>query len=301
MTGASGTVNLLRLNSPTDSFSCRATEGLTQTSFSRDGRYLAAGDAGGCLVVMDGASGHELSRMTAPSTIRHIDSFALDDEGVTVVADSVKLSLSSLESPQEVLILQESGPVPQQYSISADGCWVAASFAKQRAVLWNIRSKDKWPLPDRGAVDRLEFSAGGQYLIVEYHNGRSLLWDTLNQRVVELEMPDAHHADRLIFLGGGSRLIGRIQRRTNLWDAATGTKIRMLTGEVRQPEWVSPDGRYTLMFNEASQEFKVLDLESMTEKAVCAATGIHVHVSWSDDSRTVCLGHDNRRPKWLKI
>ena len=244
LTGASGTIRVGQMNQTESVLINRATEGLTQTVFSCDGRYLAAGDAKGIVVVMDGETGQELSRLEAPSTVRHIAAFGLDDEGVTVVADSVKLSLSSLENPQEILVLEESGPMPQQYSISADGCWVAASFEQQRAMLWDVRSKEKWPLPDRGRIDRLEFSAGGQYLIVEYHNGRSLVWDTARRCVVELEIQDAHHADHLIFLGGGKKLIGRIQRRTSLWDAATGAKIRTLPGEVRQPEWVSPDGRY---------------------------------------------------------
>lgn len=301
LTGATGTVGLWQTDKAESVFSCRAMEGGTQTTFSRFGHWLATGDSLGHVLVMDGGTGKEIARMKVSSTVRHIDGSEWNDEWVTVVADSVKLSLFSLKNNTVHHVLEESGAMPLQYAISRDGRWVAASYASQRAVLWNVQTKEKGPLPDRGQIDRFEFSASGQYLIIEYRNGRSLVWNTLQQQIVELQMPDAHHADRLFFLGESARLIGRIQRWTHFWDAATGGKLCSLVGEVRQPEWVSPNGMFILVFSEASQEFRVVEAENMSERSSCAAAGIHVHVTWSEDSRTVCLGHDNRSPKCLKI
>jgi hypothetical protein len=123
----------------------------------------------------------------------------------------------------------------------------------------------------------------------------------LQQTRIELDLPSGFHATNLVFLADGSRLIGRVQRQTNLWDTRTGALVCSLAGEVRQPEWVSPNGQHVLFFHEGAQEFKVIDMLSRIEIVRCEATGIHIQVTWSEDSRTVCLGHDNRGPKWLRV
>jgi WD40 repeat protein len=301
LAGATGVVGLWRMNPPQAYCSSRATKGATQIRFSNNGKWLAAGDAKGRIVVMDSATGKELANLTAPSTIRHIGEFQSADDWVTVIADTVKLSVYSLADAQASCILADSCAAPQHYAISQYGRWVAVSFEAQATVLWDVQSGEKLSLPDWGQIARMTFSADGSYLAVEHHNGQALLWDTLQQAVIKLDMLTGFNANNLMFLGDGTRLIGRIQRQTNLWDSRTGALICSLAGEVRQPEWVSPNGQHVLFFHEGAQEFKVVNMISLVEIVTCDATGIHVQVSWSDDSRTVCLGHDNRGPKWLRV
>ncbi len=301
LTGTTGVVGLWRTSPPQSYCSSRAMNGATQTRFSNDGKWLATGDAKGRVVVMESATGQEMAKLTAPSTIRHIGAFQAEDEWVSVIADTVKLSLFSLADPQANRILADSCATPHHYAISQDGRWVAVSFEAQAAVLWDVQSGKKLSLPDWGQIACLAFSADGQFLSVEFHNGQSLLWNTLQQAVVELEMPNGFSATNLVFLGDGTRLIGRVQRQTNLWETRTGALKYSLAGEVRQPEWVSPNGQYVLFFYEGAQEFKVVDMASMVEIVSCEAPGIHIQVGWSDDSRAVCLGHDNRSPKWLRV
>jgi WD40 repeat protein len=301
LAGATGVVGLWRMNPPQAYCSCRATQGATQIRFSNNGKWLAAGDAKGRIVVLDSATGKELAKLAAPATIRHIGEFQSEDDWVTVVADTVKLSLYSLADAQPICVLADSCAAPKHYAISQDGRWEAVSFEAQAAVLWDVQSGEKRCLPDWGQIARMAFSADGNYLSVEHHSGQSLLWNTLQQAVIELDMPTGVYATNLLFLGDGTRLIGRIHRQTNLWDTKTGALQCSLAGKVRQPEWVSPNGQHVLFFHEGAQEFKVVDMISMIEIVTCAATGIHIQVSWSDDSRTVCLGHDNRGPKWLRV
>lgn len=301
LTGLTGVVGLWRTNPPQAYSSCRTTKGATQTRFSNNGKWLAAGDAKGGIVILDSATGQEMAKLSAPSTIRHVGEFQSDDEWVTVVADSVKLSIYSTDDLQANCILAESSAAPQHYAVSRDGRWVAVSFEAQAAALWDLRSGEKISLPDWGQISRLDFSADGDYLSVEHHNGQAYIWAVLQRTRIELDLPGGFHATNLVFLADGSRLIGRVQRQTNLWDTRTGALLRSLAGEVRQPEWVSPNGQHVLFFHEGSQEFKVVDMLSMIEIVRCEATGIHIQVTWSEDSRTVCLGHDNRGPKWLRV
>ena len=301
LAGATGVVGLWRMHQSQACCSSRATKGATQIRFGNSGKWLATGDAKGRIVVLDSATGKELADFSAPSTIRHIGETQSDDDWITVVADTVKLAVYSLADVSASCILSESCATPQHHAISQDGRWVAVSFEAQAAVLWDMRSGEKRCLPDWGSIAHMTFSADGNYLAVEHYSDQSLLWNTLRQAVIELDMPAGFKATNLLFLGDGTRLIGRIQRQTNLWNTGTGTLICSLAGEVRQPDWVSPNGRHVLFFHEGTQEFAVVNMINMIEIVRCSARGTHVQVSWSDDSRTVCLGHDNRGPKWLRV
>lgn len=298
LNGMGGGISMWDMEKSTVGFSCVDMEGPAKSRFSDSGDLVAIGDARGKIMIMKSADGYPLAQFEASSTIRRIAAFGDNDELMTAVTDTVKLTLAGWDPAQSVT-LAETGPEPEQYAISPDGDWAVVSFESKPAKLWHVSTHEQITLPVQDKIKVLRFSPDGRYLATVCRGGGAWLQDTSSQRLIKLERPIEAKITDLVFVCEGRKVLGRTLRQTYLWETKTGAVEQVLRGEMNKPEWVSPNQRYIVLYDGSSDVMRVVDVESGVEVMQHSSVGLHVLVEWSRDSRLVCVGHDNRSPKWL--
>lgn len=215
---------------------------LVAGAFSPDGTRAVTTDPR-TLVVWDTASGSSLAYWTTPSSARDV---AIADDGRVLMglADHSAVLFDSA-SGRHLQTFLHRGAVGR-VALSDDGRWALTGSDDGTAVLWDSASGAAvHRLTPGDPVRVIALSAQGRWLFTASQGGEVALWDgSSGER--RLQLAERNRGVTAARFSPDERLllIGYVNRRVELWDAASGQRLQRWVAGARNP-W-QPNGAAVL-------------------------------------------------------
>jgi hypothetical protein len=261
---------------------CPEGSHLWSAAFSPDGRLVAAGAAGGRLLVWDAQSGRLLYRreglgMSDPAGSHvYCVRFSPDGQWLACSALGGAIYLVEISSGTERLAAHAGCRCPWAIDFSPDSRFLALASDEPTVLVWNLATgapelSISLPLAPDQAVRAVRFSPCGQRLAWGCDDGRVYLTDLEGRRGTGLAGHEAP-VRGLDFDPEGRMLASASEDGTvRLWDVARREEEGVLRPQgLRQPAWLhslafAPDGR-TLAVGSGQQGVVVFwDVASRSE------------------------------------
>jgi WD40 repeat protein len=289
---------------------------VNSVDFSRDGRWLAAGNNHGHVDVraVDGGTPARVP-IGLDGTVNFV-AFSPGSERLLIATDAGPIWIWRTGPwDKEERKLEVSGTWAQSLAWSPDGTALAAGLRDGRVQVWSVADgHPRWPPfqhvrpspagQDSGdhAIQAVAFSPDGSRLASAGDDGIALLWDL--RRGVRLGEPMRHGAalKTLAFAPGGKSLVtGGVDGWARLWDASTGRSLSLAArggGSVNHVAF-SPDGTRLAT---ASDDYTARLFDGRTAAPVGTPLR-HRHAVWwcdfsSDGKRLVTASQDDTAVVW---
>jgi len=240
-----------------------ASEGVTATAYSPNGRFILTGSYDKTACLWDAASGRELRRFSGHA------------EPVNAVAFS----------PDGRLILTGSGTVENSKDNSAR--------------LWDIetgRELRRFEGHTSGILS-IAFSAEGNQVLTGGYDKSVRLWDAATGRQLKILTEVRTFVTAVGFVPHGPYVvIGAYLRAASLWDSSTGTQVRTFTPPGPPVPSVtalavSPDGRTLAVAGEADHITRLWDVQTGRDlQTFQGHTGEVQSVAFSPDGKSLLSG-----------
>jgi WD40 repeat protein len=206
-------------------------------TFSRDGRYLAAGGESDTIMLWDFPTGQVIRRFPATGN-NVIKALALSPDGKLLVSIAAEVSIPKVSL----------GNSPER--------WMPLGTPNQTLQVWDTTTGVERPLRtlNAGGISALAFSADGQVLAFGRATGEISLWNPHTDRLIGTLVSDGNKGpsgrieavSQVAFTADGNLLATTGgEGSVRLWDAKSG-EMRVLQGPNGSDRWVlalSPDDR----------------------------------------------------------
>jgi WD40 repeat protein len=270
---------------------------IRNVTFSRDGRFIAAGVAADEICVWNVANGKQVHLLVGGAGMSFAAAFAPDGKSI-VTTSWTNGTLSVWELPtgkKRLTLIRDPGPVVHHVAISPDGKWIASAGAEVR--IWNARSgKVVHSLPNRNGVCTVAFSPDSKHLLWSDHVSGVALQDVGTGKQLRAWRPGGAVAG-LAFSPDGARLYcggndGYIRefdglgRNLRAWTTAGKGVARTLS--------ISPDGR-TLAVSTERGVAHLWELATLKQRRAFAADGGFLwSVAFAPDGKSIATAGDDR-------
>lgn len=226
---------------------------IASLTFNPDGRILASGSVDGVVRVWDTATGQPLYTLEGHyGGIRRVI-FSPDGEWLISLGEAGDVRVWAIRSGQPVGTLNGHVQALRGFALAPDGS-AAAGSESGLVRIWDPATAEvrRVLAAHTGCVESLAFSPDGRILATGGEDGTVRLWDAGDGRLLgTLDRPSstawslAFSPDGALLATGGGDTVG-----VELWDAASGERLRALPSGEREPPYevwslaFSADGRY---------------------------------------------------------
>jgi WD40 repeat protein len=282
------------------------TYGVNSVAFSPDGRLLASGSDDKTIKLWEVASGREVRTLTGHT--HYVNSVAFSPDGRLLASGSTDSTIKLWDVASGSLVRTLSGHNGRVLSVafSPDGRLLASGSDDKTIKLWEVASGSlvRTLTGHTGSVWSVAFSPDGRLLASGsgYLDYTIKLWDVASGREVRTL---SGHTDsvysvafspdgRLLASGSCSKIenYSCVQGEIKLWDVATGSLVRTLSGHTHNVWSVafSPDGRLLASGSE-DKTIKLWDVASGREvRTLSGHNGRVFSVAFSPDGRLLASG-----------
>ena len=268
-------------------------------AFSRDGRLLAAHDAGTKTIrVWEAATGKEQKRFPAEDASALL--FSADGKTLITGGRERLIRLWDRASGKEVGRLKGDGDLVNAIALSPDGKSLASGSYNGTVRLWDLarrRELRRWPARANSAV---AFAPDGKLLATSSEDGTLRLWDTATGRERLPQEGLDLSVNWVAFGPGGRTVVTAGGAQFIVWDPRTGRPRRVIEGRPR--EWghrLSPDGGTLATTNSGDGSIGLWDLASGKQTRRFAGKGqAYWTCTLSPDGRLLAA---TRRPDTVQL
>ena len=224
---------------------------LRGVAIDRTGKWIAAGDSDGQVIVWDADAGHVIDRPPAGSS--RVSSLAFSPDGTVLAAVSGDgiLRMWATETWSEIRQIanrQRESSISRSLAFSPDG-QVVASIADDNAIqLRDVDSGDLVAPPFQGRngmITALAFSPDGERLAAN-EGERIVVWDTATGDRIGAPRLTTSPITEIVFSPDGAVLAAAERDRVTMWDSGVALRLGdpIMTGTPTYGVAISPDGRY---------------------------------------------------------
>ena len=273
---------------------------IEDVAVSADGRLAVSAGRDDMMMVWDVTGGRVLPSFDAPSDWGLC--VAISDDGLTAVSGSRNSTLKvwDLAAGNELRTLEGHSDCVQCVAVTPDGrTAVTGSMDKSIRV---------WDLATGGEVNELnghsdeiwsvDISADGKTAVSSSRDGTLKVWDLTTGVETHTITADSSWATSVALTADGRTAISNgWGKLLKMWDTVTGQEARTLPGHLNVgPNCVAvtPDGRLAVSLGGSSNEIKVWDVSSGSERHELLIHDDHVQsVAISADGRTAVSANRN--------
>jgi WD40 repeat protein len=238
------------------------TDRLSDAEFSPDGQRIVTASNDKTARLWDTASGRQLQVLSGHTGALSIAAFSPDGRRIVTSSDDATARVWDAASGKLLKVLTGHTDSVAQATFSRDGGRIVTTSVDRTARLWDTASGQLLRLLS-GHADRVidaEFSPDGKLIATASFDATARLWDAsdgqqlrvLSVRAQPLEdtttwFPANFSPDglRIVTAFGGPLGSDPEDSRLSLWDAASGERLRVLSGHKKPVTAAafSPDGR----------------------------------------------------------
>jgi WD40 repeat protein len=260
-------------------------------AFSDQGEFLASSSQDMNIKLWDVKSGEEVHAFR----MRSVDMADIDISiGRNLLASGE--AIWSLESLQEIHVLERGLIYPGHVAFSPDGSTLALGLFEQQITLWDVPSGQPLYTFERQEENRtksMDFSPDGSLVATGVIDGTVRLFDVESGKIVKTLKyggeTDIHH---VVFSPDGKYLAtgGRVPA-VILWDVSSGTVVRTfrLTDNAISMDF-SPDGTILATAGGSKFEVRLWDVESGDLLYSLPQNDQLTSIAFSPDGRLLAVG-----------
>jgi WD40 repeat protein len=231
-------------------------------AFSADGRLLASAGADGTVQLWDPAAGRAVRQLRGHTRAVRAVAFAPDGKLLASAGEDGTLRFWDVASGQPLRQVKVSKQGLFAVAFAPDGKTLATGGGDKTVRLWDVATRTEWRRIEgqRGGVHSLAFSPDGRTLACStWNRDQSVhLWDVATGRALPAPEGMAHYVGAVAFSPDGKVVAGGGNESVvQLWDAATGKKVRRLSAHLAKEGLVrsvvfSADGKRLATATEAA-------------------------------------------------
>ena len=238
------------------------TDGLNGAEFSPDGQRIVTASSDKTARLWETASGRQLQVLSGHTGALSVAAFSPDGRRIVTSSDDATARVWDAASGKQLKVLTGHTDSLVQATFSPDGGRIVTTSVDRTARLWDTASGQLLRLLS-GHADRVsnaEFSPDGKLIATASFDATARLWDAsdgqqlrvLSVRAQPLEdtatwFPANFSPDglQIVTAFGGPLGSDTEDSRLSLWDAASGERLRVLSGHKKPVTAAafSPDGR----------------------------------------------------------
>jgi WD40 repeat protein len=224
-----------------------AKGGVAAVNWSPDGKRLVTGDAGGAVIIWDGATGEALTTLKSHEGVVYAAVFSPDGKKLVSVGEDGTARLWDAETGAELAMMLGHEGAVFAVAFSPDGERLVTAGEDSTVRLWDANTGDELAVLQGHTrpIQYVVFNLGGDKVVTAGVDGKARVWDAITgaAQVSLVGHSDAvMHAD---FGPDGEWIItAGADGTARLWDADSGEMLAILGGAT-EPIYravFSPDG-----------------------------------------------------------
>ncbi len=206
----------------------RADNSIQCLAFSADGRFFAAGLAGGTVQLSDLVTGHSVTLGEGYQIAQSVSSLAFSPDGQTLAvgntAGGVQLFDTATGRRSETLVTESESTAVASLAFSPDGKTLAVAGYSDLIRLWSISTASETAsLAEDGPVQSIAYSPDGKTLAAGTSNGTVGLWN-VNSRTLTATFGEGSSVTTVAYSPDGSTVaVADASGHVGLWNATLGS------------------------------------------------------------------------------